>query len=73
MTDEERANLDPNSREYYNRQMGSKVQIIGWSFYACILWLLKFSIAIFYSRLTYVINPRKEEDVQTNTVDTETG
>lgn len=53
MTDSERAALSPSSTEYYNRQMGSKVQIIGWSFYAAILWLVKFSLAIFYARLTY--------------------
>lgn len=52
MTDEERAALDPNSEEYYNRQWGSKIQVIGWSFYAAILWLLKACIAIYYSRLT---------------------
>ncbi|KAM0809765.1 hypothetical protein AB5N19_10112 [Seiridium cardinale] len=52
MTDEQRANLDPSSEEYFNRQWGSRIQVMGWSFYACILWLLKFSIAVFYSRLT---------------------
>ncbi|KAK6199629.1 hypothetical protein LQW54_010011 [Pestalotiopsis sp. IQ-011] len=52
MTDEERAALDPNSEEYYNRQWGSKIQVMGWSFYAAILWLLKACIAIYYSRLT---------------------
>ncbi|ETS79327.1 hypothetical protein PFICI_09180 [Pestalotiopsis fici W106-1] len=52
MTDEERAALDPNSEEYYNRQWGSKIQVIGWSFYAAILWMLKICIAVFYSRLT---------------------
>ncbi|KAF7586030.1 hypothetical protein BBP40_009647 [Aspergillus hancockii] len=52
MTDEERAALDPSSREYYDRQWGSKIQVIGWSFYACILWLVKFCVAVFYSRLT---------------------
>ncbi|KAE8356732.1 hypothetical protein BDV28DRAFT_154419 [Aspergillus coremiiformis] len=52
MTPEERAALDPSSREYYNRQWGSKIQVIGWSFYACILWLVKCCVAVFYSRLT---------------------
>lgn len=56
MTPEERAALDPNSREYYDRQWGSKIQVIGWSFYACILWLVKFCVAVFYSRLTYVFS-----------------
>ncbi|KAJ4176890.1 hypothetical protein NW755_014174 [Fusarium falciforme] len=41
MTDEERAELDPDSREYVNRVWGSKIQVIGWSFYASILWTLK--------------------------------
>ncbi|KAF5855508.1 hypothetical protein ETB97_009085 [Aspergillus alliaceus] len=52
MTPEERASLDPDSQEYYDRQWGSKIQVIGWSFYACILWLVKFCVAVFYSRLT---------------------
>ncbi|KAL7628388.1 hypothetical protein AAE478_002590 [Parahypoxylon ruwenzoriense] len=52
MTDEERAALDPNSREFYDRQWGSKIQVIGWSLYALGLWLLKFCVAIFYGRLT---------------------
>ncbi|KAM6511095.1 hypothetical protein FALCPG4_016098 [Fusarium falciforme] len=52
MTDEQRAAIDPDSREYYNRQWGSKIQVIGWSFYAFILWALKFCLATFYSRLT---------------------
>ncbi|KAI1337490.1 hypothetical protein F5Y15DRAFT_155649 [Xylariaceae sp. FL0016] len=52
MTPEQRANLDPSSEEYYNRQWGSKIQIIGWSLYAFILWSLKICIAVFYSRLT---------------------
>lgn len=53
MTNEERKSLDPTSREWYNRVAGSKIQIIGWSLYVAILWLVKFSLAIFYSRLTY--------------------
>ncbi|KAJ1323577.1 hypothetical protein MN608_10821 [Microdochium nivale] len=52
MTDEQRAALDPTSREAYNREMGSKIQVIGWSFYAMELWVLKVCIAVFYSRLT---------------------
>lgn len=54
MTDEQRAALDPNSREAFNRRWGSKIQVIGWNFYAAILWLLKFCVATFYRRLTYV-------------------
>ncbi|KAI0012720.1 hypothetical protein F4779DRAFT_566594 [Xylariaceae sp. FL0662B] len=52
MTDQQRAALDPNSEEYFNRQWGSKIQVIGWSFYAFIIWAVKFCIAVFYSRLT---------------------
>ncbi|KAL2105309.1 hypothetical protein VUR80DRAFT_8594 [Thermomyces stellatus] len=52
MTDEQRAALDPNSREAFNRRWGSKIQVIGWNFYAAILWLLKFCVATFYRRLT---------------------
>ncbi|KAH7142647.1 hypothetical protein B0J13DRAFT_636189 [Dactylonectria estremocensis] len=52
MTDAQRAAIDPDSQEYYSRQWGSKIQVIGWSFYAFILWALKFCVATFYSRLT---------------------
>lgn len=52
MTPEEREALDPNSKEYFNRQWGSKIQLIGWSLYAFILWAIKFCVAVFYGRLT---------------------
>ncbi|XHG05050.1 hypothetical protein AWENTII_008300 [Aspergillus wentii] len=52
MTDEQRATLDPNSKEWADRVAGSKIQVIGWSLYAMILWLVKASLAVFYSRLT---------------------
>ncbi|KAL4865045.1 hypothetical protein BDV12DRAFT_200509 [Aspergillus spectabilis] len=52
MTDDERAALDPTSREYYNRIWGSKIQVAGWSLYAMVLWLIRLSLAVFYSRLT---------------------
>lgn len=54
MTDAERASLDPESEEYEFRQMGSRIQVVGWSLYALELWLLKACLAFFYSRLTYV-------------------
>lgn len=54
MTDEQRANIDPASQEHYNRVWGSKIQIIGWSFYAAILWGLKVCMAALFGRLTYV-------------------
>ncbi|KAL3478571.1 hypothetical protein BJX99DRAFT_269226 [Aspergillus californicus] len=56
MTPEERAAVDPESPEYYNRIMGSKIQVAGWSLYAMVLWLIKFCLAIFYSRLTTGLN-----------------
>ncbi|KAL2847618.1 hypothetical protein BJX68DRAFT_268014 [Aspergillus pseudodeflectus] len=56
MTDEQRAAIDPSSREYYNRVWGSKIQVAGWSLYAMVLWLVKFSLAVFYSRLTTGLN-----------------
>lgn len=52
MTDEERATLDPSSVEYHKRVSGSKIQVLGWSLYVMTLWLGKFCLAIFYSRLT---------------------
>lgn len=54
MTDQQRKEINPDSKEWYNRVAGSKIQIIGWSLYTAILWLVKFSLAVFYSRLTYV-------------------
>jgi hypothetical protein len=57
MTSEQRAAIDPSSREYYNRVWGSKIQVAGWSLYAMVLWLVKFSLAVFYSRLTCVPRP----------------
>lgn len=54
MTPEQRAALDPNSKEYSDRIWGSKIQVMGWSFYAFILWAIKFCVAVFYARLTYV-------------------
>ncbi|KAF2139766.1 uncharacterized protein K452DRAFT_232126 [Aplosporella prunicola CBS 121167] len=52
MTDAERKALDPNSHEYYLRVGGSKTQLVGWSLYTLLLWLLKLCMCIFYSRLT---------------------
>ncbi|BCS29343.1 uncharacterized protein APUU_70913S [Aspergillus puulaauensis] len=52
MTPEQRASLDPNSDEYHFRIMGSKIQVAGWNLYAMVLWLIKGSLAVFYSRLT---------------------
>ncbi|KAJ5622430.1 hypothetical protein N7528_005662 [Penicillium herquei] len=52
MTDDERASLDPESTEWADRVAGSKIQVAGWSLYVTILWLVKFSLTVFYSRLT---------------------
>lgn len=51
MTDEQRASLDPDSQEYYLRVGGSKTQVLGWSLYTLLLWLLKSCMSVFYSRL----------------------
>ncbi|KAJ5101149.1 hypothetical protein N7456_007201 [Penicillium angulare] len=52
MTDEQRAALSPDSKEYSLRVGGSKLQVAGWSLYTLLLWLLKTCMAVFYSRLT---------------------
>jgi uncharacterized membrane protein YhdT len=52
MTPEQRASLSPDSEEWSNRVAGSKIQVIGWSLYVAILWLVKFALTVFYSRLT---------------------
>ncbi len=52
MTDDERKSLSPDSKEYSLRVGGSKLQLIGWSLYTLLLWLLKLCMCIFYTRLT---------------------
>lgn len=52
MTPEQRATLSPDSKEWSNRVAGSKIQVIGWSLYVAILWLVKLALTVFYSRLT---------------------
>ncbi|KAL2826912.1 hypothetical protein BJY01DRAFT_262214 [Aspergillus pseudoustus] len=52
MTDAQRAALDPLSQEHAWRVGGSKTQVLGWSLYTTLLWLLKACMAVFYSRLT---------------------
>ena len=54
MTTKEREDLDPTSDEAWKRIGGSKIQIVGWSLYVAGLWVVKFCLAIFYSRLTCV-------------------
>lgn len=52
MTPAQRASLDPSSREYRLRVGGAKTQIVGWSLYTLLLWMLKTCMAVSYSRLT---------------------
>ncbi|KXX80211.1 hypothetical protein MMYC01_204231 [Madurella mycetomatis] len=52
MTDEQRASLSPDSQEYADRVLGSKIQVFGWTLYAASLWCIKVCVAVFYSRLT---------------------
>ena len=52
MTDEQRRTLSPRSPEYAMRVGGSKLQLMGWSLYTLLLWLLKLCLNIFYTRLT---------------------
>ncbi|RAH70211.1 uncharacterized protein BO66DRAFT_392013 [Aspergillus aculeatinus CBS 121060] len=54
MTAAQRAALSPQSEEYRLRVGGSKTQVLGWSLYTTLLWLLKTCMAVFYARLTYV-------------------
>ncbi|EON70027.1 hypothetical protein W97_09293 [Coniosporium apollinis CBS 100218] len=56
MTDEQRKDLDPNSHEYYLRVGGSKTQLVGWSLYTLLLWMIKLCMTILYSRLTAGVN-----------------
>jgi hypothetical protein len=52
MTEEERANLNPDSQEYHFRVWGSKTQLMGWVVYTTLLWTLKTCMLVFYTRLT---------------------
>lgn len=52
MTDAQRKALTPESPEYWLRLGGSKTQVMGWSLYTLLLWLLKACMSVFYSRLT---------------------
>jgi hypothetical protein len=58
MTDEQRRTLDPMSEEYRLRVGGSKTQLVGWSLYISLLWMLKLCMCHFYSRLTLVSSTR---------------
>ncbi|EFX00407.1 hypothetical protein CMQ_7409 [Grosmannia clavigera kw1407] len=52
MTDPQRAALDVNSTEYKHRILGSKIQVAGWTMYICLIFLLRMSMLVFYTRLT---------------------
>lgn len=60
LTDEERAAIVPGSQEWNWRVGGSKIQVMGWSLWTGVLWILKICMTIFYSRLTYVKLPMLE-------------
>ncbi|KUJ24546.1 uncharacterized protein LY89DRAFT_634695 [Mollisia scopiformis] len=51
MTDAERAELSPDSTEYHLRVFGSKIQIVGWTTYVCLICTLKMAVLVFYIRL----------------------
>lgn len=44
--------LSPSSMEYHLRVGGSKLQLIGWSLYTLLLWILKLCMLGLYTRLT---------------------
>ncbi|KAL1582165.1 hypothetical protein WHR41_09040 [Cladosporium halotolerans] len=52
MTPAERAALSPESPEFALRILGSKIQLAGWTTYGTLLWTLKGSLLVFYTRLT---------------------
>ncbi|EHK98561.1 hypothetical protein M7I_5652 [Glarea lozoyensis 74030] len=52
MSDEQRLNIVVGSEEWNMRIGGSKTQLVGWSLYTLLLWLLKLCMCIFYARLT---------------------
>jgi hypothetical protein len=61
MTDAERyaLSLTPDSEEVRMRIGGSKTQVVGWSLYTLLLWLLKLAMCIFYIRLTEGVDHMK--------------
>ncbi|EFY84194.1 hypothetical protein MAC_09757 [Metarhizium acridum CQMa 102] len=52
LTDDERAAILPDSLEFQQRVIGSKLQIGGWLSYLACLWTLKASLLVLYLRLT---------------------
>ncbi|PYH69397.1 uncharacterized protein BO88DRAFT_387446 [Aspergillus vadensis CBS 113365] len=51
MTEAQRAALAPDSSEYRERIIGSKIQIAGWATYTALISSLKLSMLVFYTRL----------------------
>ncbi|BCS05647.1 hypothetical protein ALUC_10028S [Aspergillus luchuensis] len=51
MTEAQRAALAPDSTEYRERIIGSKIQIAGWATYTALISSLKLSMLVFYTRL----------------------
>ncbi|PYH32041.1 uncharacterized protein BO87DRAFT_339704 [Aspergillus neoniger CBS 115656] len=51
MTEAQRAALTPDSTEYRERIIGSKIQIAGWATYTALISSLKLSMLVFYTRL----------------------
>ncbi|OGM43507.1 hypothetical protein ABOM_008069 [Aspergillus bombycis] len=52
MTDGQRASLSIDDPEYYQRVVGSKIQVAGWATYMALIASLKLSMMAFYVRLT---------------------
>ncbi|KFY16447.1 hypothetical protein V492_01333 [Pseudogymnoascus sp. VKM F-4246] len=52
MSDDQRAALSPSSEEYELRVFGSKIQVVGWTCYCCLIFTLKIAVLFFYMRLT---------------------
>ncbi|TVY93242.1 hypothetical protein LAWI1_G002373 [Lachnellula willkommii] len=51
MTPAARAALSPESTEYHLRIFGSKLQVVGWTSYVCLIATLKTALLVFYIRL----------------------
>ncbi|RDL35323.1 uncharacterized protein BP5553_07254 [Venustampulla echinocandica] len=58
MTDAERAALSVDSTEYQLRVFGSKIQVVGWSTYSCLIFSLKIAVLVFYIRLMQGLSNR---------------
>ncbi|KAE8401034.1 hypothetical protein BDV37DRAFT_273928 [Aspergillus pseudonomiae] len=58
MTDAQRASLSVDDSEYYQRVVGSKIQVAGWATYVALIASLKLSMMAFYVRLTNGLGPR---------------